>query len=74
MTRTAIAADPWREGMTLGEAADYIRKFETGEWACACHGPPYCCMDTYRWAQMVVRGGHIAIKQIAARTEEVEGR
>jgi hypothetical protein len=61
--KTAVAAS-WWDDMTLGEALAYIRATEEQQWACACHGPP-CCIDGYRHAQMVVRGAHIAVKQIA---------
>lgn len=51
--------------MTLGQAVDYVRDTETQDWACACHGPPYCCIQGYFRAQAILRAGHIAVKQVA---------
>jgi hypothetical protein len=60
--KTAVATFWWND-MTLGEALAFIREIEEQQWACACHGPP-CCIDGYQHAKMVVRGAHIAVKQM----------
>jgi len=66
------------DDMTLGYAVDYVQASEGQAWACACPGGPYCCIKQYRLAQALIRGGHIAVKQIAGLAKElakeVEGR
>lgn len=48
--------------MTLAKATDLHR---TPAWACACIGPPYCCLFAYDQARALHRAAHIAARQMA---------
>ncbi len=63
--RTLVKA-PGVDDMTLGEAVELLRLARSAGLACACIGPPLCCqITTYGPARALVRGAHIAVKQIA---------
>lgn len=49
-----------RREMTLGEAVSWL----STRGACACSGPPYCCINMGYIAEELVRTAHIAIKMI----------
>lgn len=52
--------------MPLSEA---LRLLNLEPWACACIGPPGCCMDRYATARALKRAAHIAVKLIVSRME-----
>lgn len=52
-----------RREMTLEEAVSRLNS----PFPCACHGPPYCCINMSYIAEQLQRTAHIAIKMIAER-------
>lgn len=57
--------------LALGDAAAWMRVAEDG-WACACCGPPGCCVNMVRRARALRREAHIAVKQMVALLERKE--
>lgn len=54
--------DPWVWNMPLVDACTYI----DGEgWACACHGPPNCCVNVGAQARLLRREAHLVARQLA---------
>ena len=49
----------YEAGMTLGGA---LRLLNTEPWACACVGPPHCCLHKFAQARALQRGAHIVAK------------
>jgi hypothetical protein len=60
------AGDPWTLKQTLGEATDLLNwaESEDGGFACACHGPPNCCINVFDVAKLLRRDAHIVAKQL----------
>jgi hypothetical protein len=53
-------------GMTLGEAVGLLRwERDNGPTACACVGPPSCCVDVYRQAEALSRAAHIVVELVS---------
>jgi hypothetical protein len=50
--------------MTLGYATELLR---APPFACACHGPPNCCMDVDRQAERLRHAAHIVVKLVSDR-------
>jgi hypothetical protein len=50
--------------MTLGDALEHLKAVREHPWACACVGPPNCCIRTLHQSQWLQRDAHILVKMI----------
>jgi hypothetical protein len=67
------AYDPWVLKQTLGEATELLNWAESGDgqgFACACHGPPNCCVNVYATARLLQRDAHILVKLLAGLRDQ----
>ena len=65
-------SDPWVLQETLGEAMVYLSPVYE-EFACACHGPPNCCVNRFRTAELLRRDAHIVAKMLADLRDRKSG-
>lgn len=60
--RLAVA---WQQDMTLRDGVEEVRSRRVAPIACACPGPPGCCIYALEQANRLQHAAHVVVRQLA---------